>query len=65
MVNNINDSNIVNHNISIKEIEGGIFDSPSDFAITHCVSAHFKMSKGLAKEICLKYGNIRPHLISR
>jgi len=60
-INKINASELINNKCNIKEIEGNIFDSPVDFAIAHCISSDFRMSKGIAREICQRY-NVRNKL---
>lgn len=44
-------------------MEGNIFDSPTEFSIIHCVSADFKMGKGIAKDISSKYIDITDKLL--
>jgi len=61
--NNVNIiTNISISENNIRETKGDIFDSPSDFAIAHCISADLKLSKGIARDLCNKYGNVKAEL---
>jgi O-acetyl-ADP-ribose deacetylase (regulator of RNase III) len=51
-INNINEI----HPLNIKEINKNILEIPQEYAIAHCISADLKMNKGLAAQICKKYG---------
>jgi len=45
-------------NSDIIEVEGNLFESPTDYAIGHCVSKNFKMSEGISLEFRRKFGKV-------
>jgi hypothetical protein len=56
-------TNISNTNISnIKEEIADIFLVDSDYSIAHCISADLEMSKGIASQIKIIFGNTTPNL---
>lgn len=61
-INYTNALNHINKTKNILELNDSIFNSPSDFAIAHCISADLKMNAGIAKLICKIYGDTTPEL---
>jgi hypothetical protein len=55
-MDNIRSKIITNSNIV--EVEGDLFQATEDYALGHCVSKDFKMSKGIALEFRRKFGQI-------
>jgi len=45
-------------NSNIVEVEGDLFQATTDYALGHCVSKDFKMSKGIALEFRRKFGQV-------
>jgi hypothetical protein len=56
-------TNICNININnIKKEIADIFLADSDYSIAHCISTDLKMSKGIASQIKMIFGNPTPQL---
>src|SRR6266542_4739208 len=55
-----NTSNTFQNEFIFQEIQGDLFtDAPENSSLAHCVSADFKMSKGIAKIFKKNYGDIK------
>lgn len=46
-------------NTNLIEVQGDLFDEISTVSLVHCVSADFKMTKGIALTIRRKFGNVK------
>lgn len=53
--------NQLNTNVIEKTID--LFETHEKYSIAHCISADLKMSKGIALDICKKYGNLTSSLL--
>ena len=51
------DSKSKNFNTNITEVSGNLFDSETTISLVHCVSADFKMARGIALTFRRKFGN--------
>lgn len=45
-------------NSNVIEIQGNLFEAPTDMALGHCVSKNFEMSRGIALEFKKKFGQV-------
>lgn len=46
-------------NTNIREVSGNLFDSETIVSLVHCVSADFKMTRGIALTMRKNFGNIK------
>ncbi|XP_045468252.1 uncharacterized protein LOC123676417 [Harmonia axyridis] len=54
----LNEMNEITDSPNVKEKEGNLFKAPKNYALAHCVSKDFHMSRGIAVCFKNKYGNI-------
>lgn len=53
----LDESRFKTSNSNITEVSGNLFDSESIISLVHCVSADFKMTRGIALTMRRKFGN--------
>lgn len=46
---------VIISNLNVIEIQGNLFETPTDMALGHCVSKKFEMSKGIELELKEKF----------